>query len=527
MITGKNYIGNELSASGNKTFKTFNPQLNIENTEVFYEANQDEVNRAAEMASRAFETYKEFSGGKRASFLRSIADEIEKLGKELILMYCSESGLPEGRALGERGRTIGQLNNFANLLEKGEWVDAVIDTAIPDRIPIPKEDIRRMNKAIGPVVVFGAGNFPLAFSTAGGDTASALAAGCPVIVKSHPMHAGTSEMVASAIVEAAKKTGMPEGVFSHLNSNGFEVGRALISHPLIKAVGFTGSYAGGKALYDLASKRKEPIPVFAEMGSVNPVVILPSALKEKRESWAKAYAHSIALGAGQFCTNPGLILALENEYLDDFCSKLAGQLKEIQASCMLHPAIESKFSRDKDALLKEDNVNQIYQADDQIKANFARQTLATVRGSDFLKNTRLHHEVFGPFSLVVRCEHKKELAAILKILEGQLTGTILADEDDLSLNHELISLLSDKVGRIIFNSVPTGVEVCHAMVHGGPFPASTDSRFTSVGTGAIQRWVRPVCYQNWPDRLLPDELKNGNPLGIFRIINNSLTTNKI
>ena len=527
MITGKNYIGNELSASGNKTFKTFNPQLNIENSEVFYEANQDEVNRAAQMASRAFETYRDFSGIQKASFLRSIASEIEALGKELILMYCAESGLPEGRGLGERGRTIGQLNSFAGLLEKGDWVDAVIDTAIPDRIPVPKEDIRRMNRAIGPVVVFGASNFPLAFSTAGGDTASALAAGCTVIVKSHPMHAGTSEMVASAIVKAAKKTGMPDGVFSHVNSNGYEVGQSLVSHPLIKAVGFTGSYAGGKALYDLAAKRKEPIPVFAEMGSVNPVIILPSALENKLDFWAKAYANSITLGAGQFCTNPGLLLTVESEHLDDFCSKLAHHLSEIQATCMLHPAIEGKFSKDKDALLKEDSIDQIYQADHQIKANFARQTLATVRGKDFLKNTNLHHEVFGPFSLVVRCENDKELAAILKVLEGQLTGTILADEEDLSSNRQMISLLSDKVGRIIFNSVPTGVEVCHAMVHGGPFPASTDSRFTSVGTSAIQRWVRPVCYQNWPDRLLPDELKNENPLGIYRIINNGLTSDKI
>jgi alpha-ketoglutaric semialdehyde dehydrogenase len=296
---------------------------------------------------------------------------------------------------------------------------------------------------------------------------------------------------------------------------------------LIKAVGFTGSYAGGKALYDLAAKRKEPIPVFAEMGSVNPVIILPSALENKLDFWAKAYANSITLGAGQFCTNPGLLLTVESEHLDDFCSKLAHHLSEIQATCMLHPAIEGKFSKDKDALLKEDSIDQIYQADHQIKANFARQTLATVRGKDFLKNTNLHHEVFGPFSLVVRCENDKELAAILKVLEGQLTGTILADEEDLSSNRQMISLLSDKVGRIIFNSVPTGVEVCHAMVHGGPFPASTDSRFTSVGTSAIQRWVRPVCYQNWPDQLLPDELKNENPLGIYRIINNGLTSDKI
>ncbi|MFD1314682.1 aldehyde dehydrogenase (NADP(+)) [Namhaeicola litoreus] len=527
MITGKNFLGSELSAKGNKTYKTFNPQLNIENNSVFYEANEEEVNQAVQMASKAFQTYKDFSGNKRAHFLRLIGNEIEELGDELIKMYCTESGLPEGRALGERGRTIGQLNSFANLLEKGDWVDAVIDTANPERIPAPKEDIRRMNKPIGPVVVFGASNFPLAFSTAGGDTASALAAGCPVIVKSHPMHAGTSELVASAIISAAKKSNIPNGVFSHLNSSGFEVGQALVSHPLVKAVGFTGSYAGGKALFDLASKRPDPIPVFAEMGSVNPVIVLPSSLKAKSHLWAKAYANSIALGAGQFCTNPGLILALENENLNDFCSELSIQMNEIQASCMLHPNIEMKFSKDRNAMLKESHVKPLYQAPDQKNTNFARQTIATVKGQDFLHNKNLHHEVFGPFSMVVRCESEAVLISILKVLEGQLTGTILADEAELSSNHEIISLLSDKVGRIIFNSVPTGVEVCHAMVHGGPFPATTDGRFTSVGTSAIQRWVRPVCYQNWPNNLLPDELKNENPLGIYRVVNNSLTSSKI
>jgi len=310
MITGKNYIGNNLSEKGNKTYKTFNPKLNIKNEYNFHEATLEEVNEAVILAHNTFKEYRNVSGTKRADFLNAIADEIMDLGDELVQTYMSETGLPEGRAAGERGRTIFQLRSFAELVANDEWRDNTIDEAVPDRVPMPMSDIRKTYIALGPVVVFGASNFPLAYSTAGGDTASALAAGCPVIVKSHPMHAGTGELVASAIIKAAERTGMPNGVFSNLNSSGIEVGVQLVSHPKVKAVGFTGSIKGGRALYDLAAKREEPIPVFAEMGSINPVIITPNAISKRGEALATTYAGSITMGTGQFCTNPGLILTI-------------------------------------------------------------------------------------------------------------------------------------------------------------------------------------------------------------------------
>jgi NADP-dependent aldehyde dehydrogenase len=330
MITGKNYIGNQLSAKGNKTYKTFNPQLNIENKYVFVEATTEEINDATALASEAFKAFRTTSGKEKAVFLNTIADEILVLDDELIQTYCSEKGLPEGRAKGERGRTVFQLRSFAKLVDEGSWVEAAIDTAQPDRTPIPKSDIRKMDIPLGPVVVFGASNFPLAYSTAGGDTAAALAAGCPVIVKSHPMHAGTGELVASAILKAAQKTGMPNGVFSNINSSGIEVGTQLVKHSEVKAVGFTGSIRAGRALYDLASQREEPIPVFAEMGSVNPVVIFPEALKNRSESLAKIYAGSITLGTGQFCTKPGLLLGIKGKYLSDFIQTLSNEIVEFE-----------------------------------------------------------------------------------------------------------------------------------------------------------------------------------------------------
>lgn len=330
MITGKNYIGNQQSSKGSKTYKTFNPQLNIENEHVYVEATPEEINKAVTLAANAYKTFRITSGEQKSAFLNAIADEILALDNELVKIYCSETGLPEGRAKGERGRTVGQLRSFANLVLEGSWVEATIDTALPGRTPIPKPDIRKLLVPIGPVVVFGASNFPLAYSTAGGDTAAALAAGCPVIVKSHPMHAGTGELIASAIIKAAEKTGMPNGVFSNLNSSGIEVGVQLVKHPEVKAVGFTGSIRAGRALYDLAAQREEPIPVFAEMGSINPVIILPEALKKRGESLAKTYAGSITLGTGQFCTNPGLLLGIKGEGLTHFISHLSEEIIKIE-----------------------------------------------------------------------------------------------------------------------------------------------------------------------------------------------------
>lgn len=527
MITGKNYIGNTLSAEGALVYRTFNPKLNLENQVEFTEATTQEIDRAMTLATEAFKIYKTVSGTKKAKFLNAIADEILDLGEELIQMYCSESGLPEDRAEGERARTIWQLHSFAELLEEGNWVEASIDTAMPDRTPNPKPDLRKMLVPLGPVVVFGASNFPLAYSTAGGDTAAALAAGCPVIVKSHPMHSGTGELVAAAVIKAAKKTAMPNGVFSNLNSRGVEVGAQLVKHPQVKAVGFTGSIKGGRALFDLASKRAEPIPVFAEMGSINPVVLLPEALKERAESLAKTYANSVTLGTGQFCTNPGLILGVKGTALNNFIETLSEEILRIEPSCMLHPNIKGAYVRNKESAIQQDGLKVTANYGEEVQVNYAQQVVTTVDGAVFLENQTLHQEVFGPFTMVVQCENIAQLEMLILKLEGQLTGTLIAQEEEAAAYPQIISALQNRVGRLIYNGVPTGVEVCPSMVHGGPYPASTDSRFTAVGVNSIKRWVRPVCFQNWPDQLLPDALKNDNPLNISRLVNNIQTNRKL
>jgi NADP-dependent aldehyde dehydrogenase len=527
MITGKNYIGNTLSSEGEITFKTFNPRTNSENENIFTEASDKEINKAVALASDAFKTFRNVAGQEKSNFLNKIADEILALDDVLIKMYCSETGLPEGRAIGERGRTIFQLRSFADLIKKGSWVEATIDTAIQDREPIPKIDHRKMLIPLGPVVVFGASNFPFAYSTAGGDTAAALASGCPVIVKSHPMHAGTGELVASAIIKAAEKTKMVDGVFSNLNSSGIEVGQNLVKHPGVKAVGFTGSINGGRALFDLANKRKEPIPVFAEMGSINPVVILSEAVKKRGMELAKTYAGSITLGSGQFCTNPGLILGIKSEALENFIQNLAAEIIKVEPSCMLHPNIIGNYEKNKQKVASQTGVSSKADYTNNVEANFGRQAILTVEGESFLRNTTLHQEVFGPFSLVVQCKSKDQLLEILNNLEGQLTGTILAEVNELKENQEIVNALQNRVGRLIYNGVPTGVEVCPSMQHGGPYPASTDSRFTAVGIHSIKRWVRPITFQNWPNEMLPSELKDENPMDILRLINGVKTTNKI
>lgn len=527
MITGKNYIGTTLSAENTKTYKTFNPIKNIPNDTIFFEATSKEIENAVSLADNAYETYSTVSGVKKAEFLNAIADEILALDADLIQMYTLESSLPESRAIGERTRTVAQLRMFANLVANGSWVEATIETGIPDRKPNAKPDLRKMMIPLGPVVVFGASNFPLAYSTAGGDTAAALAAGCPVIVKSHPMHSGTGELVAKAVIKAVEHTGMPNGVFSNLNSSGIEVGVQLVNHPKVKAVGFTGSIKGGRALFDLASKRDEPIPVFAEMGSINPVVLLPKIVENNREYWAKIYAGSITLSSGQFCTNPGLLLGIKSEALTKFVQILAQEIVKIDPTCMLHPNIYQSFNKNKDAAILQSNVHVAASYASDVNDNFARQTITTVDGATFLENPILHKEVFGPYSMVVECENAKELALVISKLEGQLTGTILAADDDVMLHTNVINELKNRVGRLIFNGVPTGVEVCPAMQHGGPYPASTDSRFTAVGIHSIKRWIRPFTYQDWPDHLLPEELQNTNRLGIIRMINGNQTTKNI
>lgn len=523
MITGTNQIGNKSSKEGTKTFSSFDPKKNTATPWVFHEATTEEVEEAVALAHQAFGSYKNCSGRQRAQFLRAIATEIDHLGDALITTYCTESGLPEGRAKGERGRTMGQLQLFAQLLEEGSWVEAVIEHADPQRQPQPKPDLRKMLFPLGPVAIFGASNFPLAFSTAGGDTASALAAGCPVVVKSHPMHPGTGELVASAIIKAAKSSGMPNGIFSHLHSAGHEIGQQLVKHPKIKAVGFTGSRAGGTALYKLAAERQEPIPVFAEMGSINPVVLLPSALQTDLDGWATQYAASITLAAGQFCTNPGLLLALKSTTLDAFIAQLSKEIVKLEPSCMLHPNIYDAYAAGKSDLAAQGGVTLAADYEKETAANTPQPAVITVNGANFMKNPKLHKEVFGPFSVVVRCEDATQMGEILNQLEGQLTGTVLGSETELVKYTHIVDALQSRVGRILFNGVPTGVEVNTAMVHGGPYPASTDPRFTSVGTSAIKRWVRPVSFQNWPNTLLPDALKEENPLGISRLVEGNHT----
>jgi len=523
MLTGKNFIGNKLSSSGNVTFQTFNPELNKKNDQIFYEASNDEIEESIDLAKNAFEDYKNTNPQERSKFLNSIADEILSISDELLEVYCSETGLPAGRSRGELKRTIGQLRSFADLVLDGSWVEASIDTAIPEREPMPKPDLRKMMMPLGPVVVFGASNFPLAYSTAGGDTASALAAGCPVIVKSHPMHAGTGEIVASAIISAAKKNNMPDGIFSNLNSKDISVGVKLVNHPNVKAVGFTGSLKGGRSIYDLASKRDTPIPVFAEMGSTNPIIIMPAKIKNDYEDLAVKFAKSITVGSGQFCTNPGMIISIKGNELNRFIESLSLELKKIEPSCMLHPNILEAYNSNANQTISNKDVEIFYQSDLINKENYPKHILATVDSNTFIQNRNLHHEVFGPFSLIIKCNDMDDLRKVIFSIQGQLTGTIIGEKDEIHQNKDLIDLLGSRVGRIIFDGVPTGVEVCPSMLHGGPYPATTDSRFTAVGTNSIQRWVRPFSFQDFPDELLPDELKNNNPLNIKRTVNGVIT----
>ncbi|MBO6588496.1 MAG: aldehyde dehydrogenase (NADP(+)) [Muricauda sp.] len=506
MMTGKNCIGGQFKADGSVEFRTVDPKKNVQNPTVFVEATKDEIDTAVDMAWEAFKVFRTMQGKQRADFLNTIADEMLALDQELIDTYMLESGLPEGRAIGERGRTVFQLRSFAELVANDDWRENIFDAAQPDRKPQPKPDLRKTMIPLGPVAVFGASNFPLAYSTAGGDTASALAAGCPVIVKSHPMHAGTNELVASAIVKAAEKTGMPKGVFSSINGS-VQAGIDLVNHPKVKAVGFTGSIGGGRALFDLAAKREEPIPVFAEMGSINPVIMTASAISKRGSELAKTYAGSITLGTGQFCTNPGLLLTVKSEDTHSFIQELAKETVSIAPQTMLHPNIKKGYISKGDAVTGQEGVEVVATYDGNLDANEAAATIATVSGRAFLDNPKMHQEVFGPFSMVVQCEDEAELIQIIEGLEGQLTGTLIAEKNDTLNLSKLVDALQHRVGRIIYNGVPTGVEVCASMQHGGPYPASTDSRFTAVGVHSIKRWVRPISYQSFPMELLPDHLK--------------------
>lgn len=482
----------------------------------------EEINQVMTRSYQAFCNYRKCSGALKANFLDEIAALLEKSAAALIEVAMTETNLPEARLAGERARTCNQLRQFSSMLREGSWVDARIDTAQPDRQPLPKPDIRKMNVPMGPVVVFGASNFPFAYSTAGVDTASALAAGCSVVLRGHPAHPKTSLAVAALIEQATKNLGVPEDTFIHVDGPGFEIGKLLVQHPQTKAVGFTGSFSGGKALYDYAQQRPEPIPVFSEMGSINPVYLLPESLKTLATQTAEQYAVSITQSVGQFCTNPGLIIGIESESLNNFIDSLSDKLKQIAPALMLHAGISKSFYHKRAEALKQKGVDLIAMSVAEEPERYGVPTLATVSAADFLNNPGLQEEVFGPYSLIVRAKDIQEMRAIAENMPGQLTSTTIGLESELNANQELLEVIASRAGRIIINGVPTGVEVCPSMHHGGPFPATTDSRFSSVGIDAVKRFVRPLSFQNYPELLLPDELKINNPLAIWRLLNNEL-----
>ncbi|KIO78313.1 hypothetical protein TH53_04720 [Pedobacter lusitanus] len=524
-MKGENIICSQYAETNEGSFKALDPAAGVFLQGDFYKAGITDADQALTAAETAFHSYKLINNTLKAKFLRLIADEISAISSVLIDRASKESGLPEARLQGELGRTTGQLRLFADLVEEGSWVDAVIDTAMPERQPLPRPDIRRMLVPLGPVVVFGASNFPLAFSVAGGDTVSALAAGCPVIVKAHPAHLGTSALVGAAIINAVLKSGVPKGVFSLLYDDGYTIGEYLVKHPKTKAVTFTGSLKGGTALITLAGQRNHPIPVFAEMGSINPVILFPEAIKNRPDELAKKCAGSITLGAGQFCTNPGLLIAVRSPELEIFKESLAMAIATTPSATMLTPAIHASYQKLTAEILTEEETVLLAESV-SIENRFQHQSVAkvfTVPAKQFLNSEKLKTEIFGPYSLLVIAEDMNEIEAITGQLEGQLTVTLLAEEQEISFHTDLLAKLSDKTGRLILNGMPTGVEVCAAMQHGGPYPATNDSRFTSVGTGAIYRFARPVAWQDWKPSLLPDALKDGNPLGIYRLINQNMT----
>ncbi|MDH7501744.1 MAG: aldehyde dehydrogenase (NADP(+)) [Verrucomicrobiota bacterium] len=501
-----------------ETVRGVNPTTGQELDPPFPCTTIDELDRAVRCATDAFRTYSRLPGKRRASLLEAIAANLEAGADPIIERAHTETALPKARLQGEMARTCYQLRFLGRLAEEGSWVDARVDHGAPDRKPQPKPDVRSMLRPVGPVAVFGSSNFPLAFSVAGGDTASALAAGNSVLFKVHPGHPGTSDMVGRAIQKAVQASGMPDGVFALLFDSGTGIGAALVQHPLVKAVGFTGSRRAGRMFVDLAAARPEPIPVFAEMGSVNPVFVLPHAMHERGAAIAEGIHASVILGVGQFCTNPGLVVFKADQAARAFQQRLAELFSNTAAGTMLTPAICRNFISGIEALKRVDGVSELAHGTTDNGPNRAAAVLLAVDAATFLREPLLAQEVFGPSTLLVRCQTEEEMLNVANSLEGQLTATVHASDAELAKGGDLIQALEAKAGRLIANGYPTGVEVCDAMVHGGPYPACSDARSTSVGARAIQRFARLVCYQNWPDRALPDELKDSNPLGLWRIV---------
>lgn len=520
-IQGEMIIGQRIVRGSAGSIRAYNPATLAEFEPAFGLATREDVEAACTLAGQAFDAYRSVPLEQRARFLETIADRIMDIGPALIERAGQESGLPAARLEGERGRTVNQLKLFAKVVRDGRFLNATLDSALPQRTP-PRPDLRLRKIGLGPVAVFGASNFPLAFSVAGGDTASALAAGCPVVVKAHNAHLGTSELVAKAIRQAAIDCAMPEGVFSLLIGEGNQIGQDLVNHPAIKAVGFTGSRAGGLALVGIANARKEPIPVYAEMSSINPFFLLPGALAAGGAKLAQGFVDSLTLGVGQFCTNPGLVIAMAGPDLDAFRAAATEAVAQKGAGTMLTAGIHKAYSSAIERRSGIQGVELVAQGSAEGNGCAARAALYQTDAATFTANPALEDEIFGPAALVVVCRSEDEMLQVAAHVEGQLTATVHANGADRAIAAKLLPILERKAGRILFNGFPTGVEVSYAMVHGGPFPATSDSRSTSVGTSAIERFLRPVCYQDVPADLLPVELQDANPLGLARVVDGEL-----
>jgi NADP-dependent aldehyde dehydrogenase len=519
-LSGHNFIAGGRSAAGSVMLHSVDATTGQALPTAFIQATAEEVDAAAQAAHQAYPIYRHLPAERRAQFLEAIAAELDALGEDFISLVCQETALPAARIQGERARTSGQMRLFAQTLRRGDFYGARIDLPMPERKPLPRGDLRQCQLGVGPVAVFGASNFPLAFSTAGGDTAAALASGCPVVFKAHSGHMATAERVAEAIIRAAEKTAMPAGVFNMIFGAG--VGEALVKHPLIQAVGFTGSLKGGRALCDMAAARPQPIPVFAEMSSINPVLVLPQALQVRGERIAAELAASVVMGAGQFCTNPGLVIGIRSPAFTAFVQTLSALMADQPAQTMLNAGGLRSYEQGCDSLLAHPQITHLAgqaQQGHQAQAQLFKADVSLL----LTGNELLQEEIFGPATVVVEVADRAELLAALQGLRGQLTATLLGEAAELEQAADLVAVLEQKVGRVLINGYPTGVEVCDAMVHGGPWPATSDARGTSVGTLAIERFLRPVCYQNFPDALLPEALKNSNPLGLTRLVNGEKT----
>jgi NADP-dependent aldehyde dehydrogenase len=517
-LRGDHFLAGVAEAGVGAAFQATDPLSGSALPPEYRDASKEQVQCACGAAAAAAAAFAATPPAVRARLLRAIADGLLALGDALVDRVAAETALPATRVQGERGRTILQLQQFAALIEEGSWVDARIDRADPRRQPQPKPDVRSMRVPLGPVAVFGASNFPLAYSVAGGDTASALAAGCPVVVKGHPAHPGTSELVGRVVADAVRACALPAGVFSLLHGREHAVGATLVEHPAIAAVGFTGSHSGGRALFDLAARRPRPIPVFAEMGSMNPVVVLPQALAQRGAAIAEQVAASALLAQGQFCTSPGIVCWIDGPGGEAFAVTLRARIAASQGGPAVHPSIRAGFERAVAEVTELPTAVAARAGASGAAATAVCPTLFTADAAAVLTNSRLRREIYGPAVLAVCCGGAAELRDVVAAFDGQLTGTVHAAGDDLAAHADVVALLRQRVGRLVANGVPTGVEVCGAMVHGGPYPASTDARFSAVGVTSITRWTRPLCWQDWPAAALPLELRDDNPLGLARIV---------